>query len=293
MEPLVSIIIPAYNADRFISETIDSILKQTYDSWELIIVNDGSTDKTKEIIGKYISSDSRIRIINQSNKGVSIARNTGIENAQGQFIALLDADDLWLEDNLKEKVNLLLSNAKPDFVFSDKNRADEKMQNILGTSVGSDCNILEDYLLWNKEPIPGPCSNLVFKKSCFGNNVRFHPELSNFADKHFAIQLARQYVGKRVPKALWNYRVVSGSMSKDILLHETDSVKGYMLFKESAVFKSDSFRRICFSNMYLVVAASWWKDGNNKIRALYFLLKAFFIAPFHTIKKILSKFFKP
>ena len=131
MEPVVSIIVPAYNADRFINETIDSILKQTYDSWELIIVNDGSTDKTKEIIGKYISSDSRIRIINQSNKGVSIARNTGIENAQGQFIALLDADDLWLEDNLKEKVNLLLSNAKPDFVFSDKNRADEKMQNIL------------------------------------------------------------------------------------------------------------------------------------------------------------------
>ena len=293
MEPIVSIIIPAYNADRFISETIESVLKQAFDSWELIIVNDGSTDKTKEIIDKYISRDNRIRIINQSNKGVSVARNTGIENAKGQFIALLDADDLWQEDNLKEKVNLLLSNVKPDFVFSDKNIADEKMENILHTSIGSDVNILENYLLWGKEPIPGPCSNLVFKKTCFGNKVRFHPELSNFADKHFAVQLARQYVGKRVPKVLWNYRVVSGSMSKDILLHETDSVKGYMLFKESGVFKSDSFRRKCFSNMYFIVAGSWWKDGNNKTRALYFLLKAFFIAPFHAIKKVLSKFYKP
>lgn len=293
MEPIVSIIIPAYNADRFINETIDSVLKQSYSSWELIIVNDGSSDRTKEIIEKYIRKDSRIHTINQSNKGVSIARNTGIENAKGQFIALLDADDFWLEDNLKEKISLLLSEDKPDFVFSDKNITDEKIQNTLITTIGSDYNILENYLLWNKEPIPGPCSNLVFKKNCFGNSIRFSPELSNFADKHFAVQLARQYVGKRVPKVLWNYRVVSGSMSKDILLHETDSLKGYQLFKESGVFKSRAFQRKCFSNMYLIIAGSWWKDGNNKTRAFYFILKAFFSAPLHSIKKILSKFFKP
>ncbi len=289
---MVSIIIPAYNAGRFIAETIDSVLKQTYKDWELIIVNDGSTDNTQKIVEEYRSNNPTVHIINQENKGVSNARNAGIKKASGEFIAFLDADDVWMEDNLKEKINFLVNNHSVDFVFSDRNFCDEKMQNTSPAPIGYDENIFENCLLWNGESVPGPCSNLVIKKNCFQQDLLFHPALSNIADKHFVVQLASRYKGKRIPKVLWSYRIVSGSMSKNIGLHETDTLKAYSLYKKEGFFKSRSFQQKCFSNMYLIVGASWWKDGGNKMKGAYFVFRALLAAPIHTLKKIFAKLFK-
>jgi glycosyltransferase involved in cell wall biosynthesis len=291
MEAIVSIIIPAYNAERFISETIESVQQQSYNSWELIIVNDGSTDGTKDIVENKLLSDKRIRIINQKNSGVSVARNTGMKNATGDFMAFLDADDIWLKDNLKEKISLLINDSTIDFVFSDRNLIDERSENPQPSPFGSDTNIFENTLLWDLKPIPGPCSNIVFRKSCLSQDISFPPELSNIADKYFVVLLSRHFRGKRIAKALWNYRQVSGSMSKNLMLHETDAIRAYYLYKKFNFFKSASFRRKCFSNMYLIIAGSWWKDGNNKKRGLYFLLRAFFTDPINTMKKIGANFF--
>ncbi|MBQ3914697.1 MAG: glycosyltransferase family 2 protein, partial [Paludibacteraceae bacterium] len=92
---LVSIITPLYNGERFIAQTIESVLTQTYTEWEMLIINDGSTDKSEEIALSYAEKDNRIRVYSQPNGGSASARNHGIRRAKGRYIALLDSDDLW------------------------------------------------------------------------------------------------------------------------------------------------------------------------------------------------------
>lgn len=108
---LVSIITPAYNCENFISETIDSVLAQTYTDWEMIIVDDRSTDNTEKIIIDYSKNDNRIRLIKLTeNSGAAVARNIAIENANGRFIAFLDSDDMWKKDKLEVQLKFMRQN---------------------------------------------------------------------------------------------------------------------------------------------------------------------------------------
>ena len=98
----VSVITPMYNCEKFISETIESVLNQTYTNWEMIIIDDCSTDKSKQIVKQYIERDKRIRLIAlNENSGAAVARNKGIEVSSGRFIAFLDGDDLWESNKLE------------------------------------------------------------------------------------------------------------------------------------------------------------------------------------------------
>ena len=99
IDDLVSIIMPAYNAEKYIEEAIESVLKQTYRNWELIIVNDCSIDATEQIVKKYQEQDERIKFHSLTeNQGVANARNTALQNAVGRYIAFLDSDDMWLPE---------------------------------------------------------------------------------------------------------------------------------------------------------------------------------------------------
>ncbi|MBS1656315.1 MAG: glycosyltransferase family 2 protein, partial [Bacteroidetes bacterium] len=102
---LVSVVIPAYNAAAFIADTLKSIQSQAYPQWEIIVVNDGSTDNTSDIIRK--SGISSLQLIDQPNAGVSMARNKGLDNANGEFIVFLDADDLMEPGFLSERIDFL------------------------------------------------------------------------------------------------------------------------------------------------------------------------------------------
>src|SRR5690625_120229 len=110
-EPLVSIITPAYNAARFIGETIESVLAQTYENWEMIIVDDCSTDDTREIVQSYQEKDSRIKLFTlDKNSGSGVARNKAMDEAKGRFIAFLDSDDLWYPEKLRRQIAFMLDN---------------------------------------------------------------------------------------------------------------------------------------------------------------------------------------
>ena len=103
--PLVSVVIPAYNCERYIAETLDSVINQTYRNLEIIVVNDCSKDNTELIVLQYLNKDSRIRYIkNEINCGVAKTRNNGVAEAQGEWIALVDSDDLWLPMKLQEQL---------------------------------------------------------------------------------------------------------------------------------------------------------------------------------------------
>jgi glycosyltransferase involved in cell wall biosynthesis len=112
----VSIILPTYNRAQLICEAIDSILNQTYQDFQIIVVDDGSTDNTAEVLKSYIP---KIRYIQQENKGPGDARNRGIEDAKGKYIAFLDSDDIWMDFKLEIQVDILERLTDVGFLFSD------------------------------------------------------------------------------------------------------------------------------------------------------------------------------
>jgi len=122
---LISIITPSYKSEKFISLTIESVLNQSYQNWEMIIVDDVSPDNTNKIIEEYIKKDSRIKLIKlEKNSGPAMARNRAIEEAKGRYIAFLDADDLWNNDKLEKQIKFMEDN-NLSFTYSSYNLIDE------------------------------------------------------------------------------------------------------------------------------------------------------------------------
>jgi len=116
--PLVSVIMPAYNVEKYIEDSIQSVIKQTYTAWELIVIDDGSTDTSGTIVKAFAKDNKRIKYIYQPNKGQDMARNAGLEKAQGDIVAFLDSDDIWLPRKLEVSVAAFES-ADCDLLFTD------------------------------------------------------------------------------------------------------------------------------------------------------------------------------
>lgn len=129
--PLVSIIIPCHNYGSFISQTLDCLLTQSYQNWEAIIVDDGSTDETPQLVGEYLKKDRRFVYIHQLNRGPSLARNTGLKNANGTYIHFLDADDLLSKDKLIVQVSYMEQNIDCDISYTDAYYFEHKKSNEL------------------------------------------------------------------------------------------------------------------------------------------------------------------
>lgn len=131
----VSIITPSYNAEKHLIHTIESVLAQSYESWEMLIVDDCSPDNANELIKSYVAKDSRIQLIKlEKNGGAAVARNTAIEAATGRFIAFLDSDDLWMPNKLEKQVQFMLDQDIA-FSFSAYEKIDEKGVPFDGVSV--------------------------------------------------------------------------------------------------------------------------------------------------------------
>jgi len=114
--PLVSVVIPAYNCAPFIGESLDSVYRQTYRNWEVIVIDDGSTDETRAILAPHTG---RIRYFYQENRGTAAARNAGVRQARGELIAFLDNDDIWLPEKLERQVQVMQGSPECGLVFTD------------------------------------------------------------------------------------------------------------------------------------------------------------------------------
>ena len=278
---MISIIIPAYNVEKYIVETINSVLNQTFTDWELIIVDDGSKDNTAEIVKQFCEKDNRISYYFKKNSGVSDTRNLGMSKAKGEYIALLDADDLWNNNKLNE-VNKVFSIKEIDWVYSDViNLFDDGTEKI--KKISKTDNHLNSLLSWDGKVLTAP-SGVVFRKICYEDGIRFDSEFSTAADQDFTIQLASKYKGYYIDKPLWRYRILGNSMSHNIAVMEKDHIGVYKKATKNKLFKSFWFKQQCFSNLYWILAGSWWKDGNNKKRGLYFIVRALFANPFSFVK---------
>ena len=173
---LVSIIIPLYNVEKYISQCIESVLRQKYSKFEVIIVNDGSTDSSASIVEKYAETDSRIRLINQDNAGVSAARNTGLDNASGEYVVFIDADDFISQDFLEYMVGLCKRN-DVDFSLSENaftQKGEKQVEVDNERLINSEQAVA---LLLSPRVIVG-CWNKIFRRSFLVNNrLRFSTSL--------------------------------------------------------------------------------------------------------------------
>jgi glycosyltransferase involved in cell wall biosynthesis len=167
--PLISVVMPAYNAQNYIASSLDSILNQPCKDFEIIVVNDGSKDKTAEILNQYSAKHKEIKVLNQKNQGVSVARNTGIEAATGKYIAFLDSDDFWASNFYDEKLHELLLTEDHDMLAFDFFVANSKCKR--GNIIGSKDRLNENtkfLFLWNHF-----ASCIYLREMINKNNIRF------------------------------------------------------------------------------------------------------------------------
>lgn len=183
---LVSIIMPAYNAGKYIDEAVQSVFAQTWQNWELIIVNDGSTDDTVKYLN--LVNDPRIRIIHQENRGVSSARNTGLDIAKGDYITFFDADDVLPPNSIEERVRYIELNNHIDIVDGIISFRDEKLKIEKRIYIPSYTGVLFDRLIRLDDRVFAIPSYL-FKKEVIGK-TRFKDYMFHSEDILFFIELS-------------------------------------------------------------------------------------------------------
>ena len=281
----VSVIVPAYNAEPYVDATIKSVIAQTYKDWELIVVNDGSTDSTRQILSEY-ESNSQIRLIHKKNTGVSDSRNCGAKDARGKYFCFLDADDMLLPTCLARRVEVAKDSVA--LVHNDTEWIDAHGARLGIIKAGLNGNVLDDLLLWERTVIPGP-SSMMISREAFSEVGGFDTELSTAADQDFFINVAAKHPVRRIEEVLTLYRLHPKGMHLNIELMQRDHIMVFQKATENKHFRSFWFRQRCFSNLYFVLSGSWWKDGSNKLMGLYFSLRSLTTYP-PNISRYINRF---
>jgi len=189
--PVVSIIIPTYNAEKYVKRCLDSVFLQQYDDIEVIVINDGSTDKSKNILEEYHRD---IRIIHQKNMGPSAARNTGILNARGEYVAFLDADDMWVQGKIQKQLKVFRSKEGIGLVgcgYFIIDKDDVVIKQVEGASF-KDINELLDR--WKISSIPcGSSSGVIVHRKCFDVVGMFDESLRGAEDRDMWLRIAKSF----------------------------------------------------------------------------------------------------
>jgi glycosyltransferase involved in cell wall biosynthesis len=259
--PTISVVVPAYNAERTILETIASVQQQTFSDFELIVINDGSTDGTLEQLNTV--KDARIKVFSYENGGISVARNRGIAQATGEFIAFLDADDLWTPDKLELQLAALQQHPEAGVAYSWTCFMDEQGKSFSpGKQVSFEGNVYAELLLVN---FLSHGSNPLIRKQTIESVGGFNTTFSPCADWDFYLRLAAQFSFVLVPKQQIFYRQFFGSMSSKVERLEAESIvvveKGFQEApKELKSLKNESIAAI-----YQYSAELYLRYSNNKI----------------------------
>ncbi len=253
--PLVSVIIPMYNSQEWISGLLQSILNQSYEDIEIILINDGSTDNSIELVSEIATNSGKkmIRIISQENSGVSVARNEGVRNSTGELIAFVDSDDIWLEHKVEDQVRVMVSqnlsaSACSYAIFKDSNLEVLDVVHPNWSTRG-----VRNWLLFRS--YGGLLSStLMLRKEAFFETGPFRDDLSLSADIEFAWRLVSMHPVKLIREPLVAYRLRQNQMHKrsDLLISESkrmiSAVNLFRSKKYSSIFLANlNFRLFLYS----------------------------------------------
>lgn len=223
---MISFIIPAYNCDAYIRQCIESILFQGDPDFEVIIIDDGSNDGTSAIIEEYVKKDSRVRFFHVENGGPARARNIGLDNAIGDWVIFVDADD-WVDLDFLAKLDLRNKNNIPDIIFWGFKRCYENSH--VEVCAPKDYHVATDkmfisaqlvYLLESDDEFFGYSVNKIYKRSIIEEaNIRFCKGLSFREDELFALQYCSHITSSMILSQVpYNYRIIDSSLSHDVAI---------------------------------------------------------------------------
>lgn len=207
--PKVSIITPAYNPGSFLDDTVQSVINQTFTDWEMIIVDDGSTEDISYITTKHPA----ITLIRQENCGLSVARNTGILNSTGELLAFLDADDVWLPSKLESQVQVMAEDATAGLCHTHTDFVDDQ-----GNRLGSSFTKRVDSYIGLLKQCTICVSSVMLRRECLSVSGLFDPLYVSVQDYDMWLKIAPYYKFAFIPISLTQYRVHDRSMSSNYLM---------------------------------------------------------------------------
>jgi len=284
--PLISVIVPAYNAEKFIEKTLNSVLSQTYKNIEVLVVDDGSQDQTAEIVQFIAQRDQRVILLQQPNAGVAAARNLAIHKSMGEYIAPIDADDIWYPQNLEKQVQCMLQ-AEPSvglvYAWSlDIDEEDLPTGELRASTIEG-----EVYTTLMCHDFLGNASCSLIRRACFekvgGYNCQLKEQnAQGCEDWDLYLRIAEHYQFRVVPEFLVGYRKILTSMSCDY----TSMAKSHYLMLQSVRQKHPkipaTIYRLSSSSFYMYLARQSSQRGSHRSTLfwLYKALRADFITPF-------------
>lgn len=245
--PKVSVIIPTHNSAQHLPDAIDSILKQTYQDFEIVVIDDGSTDNTKEIVEKYIQTHgSKIRYVYQKNKGVGSARNKGIDESRGTYITFLDSDDVILSNSLLRREQFLNKNPDTSLVFTDyyfitresntMNHPRLSENKFLNLSKGTILSIKDDEIVFNQDfyckflefsPLPIFMGTVMMRKEIINAIGLFRTDVSVGEDNDYWLRIISKYKAGFINQPLSCYQNIHSTLTRRTESYNLDCIKIY------------------------------------------------------------------
>lgn len=214
--PNVSVIIPTYNREILIKDAINSVLVQTFQDFEIVVIDDGSTDNTKNVVESY--NDSRIKYFYQQNAGLNAARNAGIRESCGKYIAYLDSDDIWESVKLEKQVKILEKFPEIGLVYCGSSLIDENNKNIgKRPLISYKGNVFDKIIRYN---FLYNGSIVLFRRECLEKVGLFDEHTVRMTDWEFYLRFAIYYNFYGIPEYLIRYRVHNQTMTNDFKLFE-------------------------------------------------------------------------
>ena len=278
----VSVVIPAYNHARYLPEAIESALAQTLPPHEVIVVDDGSRDDTPAVLERYRS---RITIISQQNSGVSAARNHGVERSTGDFLAFLDADDVWLPQKLERQVACFRERPESGLVHCAMQLIDHEGKPGKTVDSGLEGWVGPELIRFRRPVVLGGGSGVMVPRRVFDELGGFDGGLSTSADWDLYFRIAMQYPVAFIPEVLLQYRHHDSNMHRNIQLMERDMFSSYAKNFASPSPELRRIKRLAYGSLHAVLSGSYYSSGNLS-QSVRHALWSLMITPEHSLRLI-------
>ncbi|WP_407441616.1 glycosyltransferase family 2 protein [Fibrobacter sp.] len=296
MNPKISIVIPVYNSAKYLRECLDSICRQSFTEWEVVAVDDGSSDESPKILDEYAAADARIRVVHKANGGVSAARNDGLDAAVGEYVLFVDSDD-WLDDEALEVMIGASENSDADMVVADHFTWREKngtetpqhfFEKEFEANSRKDLIRLQQMTLYQGYApyasdccdtlFPAPWAKLIKKNLLDKFNIRFNTKLKLYEDGLFILNLLQHAEKVRcIRNVVYHYRIVSSSLChKDDIQLANDyaaiakEVEEFLaLYDEEKFLRNPFYARMLYVTKKMVLHSYFYKNARDSFFVRY------------------------